>query len=339
MRASFAPHRTTFLLAWPRVSRPNGAMHERWLVPPRHALLALCLGVAGIWTACQRGATVPANEATLQAPGAGAPAAAVTAAAGERPATAGEVELQSEAYVTQPTFVRRAPSEAREVEVAGKAKRQANWMATLQRGEHVRVLEAREGWLRVQSSDEASGWIKRDGVLVGPEVAQATNLVVLQRFTRPDLLALVPTRPIEPGSLLFVLRRKEGFCEVNFAGNAVSWVLADALERDATEVEAAKLLHRARQLAERNDAGAEPLLALARQRFAATRLLAALYPPQAPVPVTPDDVPLGGVTDLGDTPPPAEAKPGALPTLPSPNAPPPAPTEGRDAVAAPSAVP
>ena len=307
-------------------------MHERLMWPPRCALLALYLGVAGGLTGCQRGAAPPTHEATPQVPGAGAPAAAVTAAAGERPATAGEVELQSEAYVTQPTFVRRTPSEAREVEVTGKTKRQANWLATLQRGEHVRVLEAREGWLRVQSSDEASGWLKRDGVLVGPEVAQATNLTVLQRFTRPDLLALVPTRPIEPGSLLFVLRRKEGFCEVNFAGNAVSWVLADALERDATEVEAAKLLHRARQLAERNDAGAEPLLALARQRFAATRLLAALYPPQAPVPVAADNAPMGdGVTDPGDTPPPAaEAGPDVPPTLTTPGGVRSATTEGRD---------
>lgn len=240
-----------------------------------------------------------------QAPTPGGAAAAVTAVAGEQPATAGDSAAQSEAYVTQPTFVRRAPSEAREVEVPGKTRRQPNWMATLQRGEHVRVLEAREGWLRVQSSDEAAGWIKRDGVLVGPEVAQATNLAALQRFTRPDLLALVPTRPIEPGSLLFVLRRKEGFCEVNFAGNAVSWVLADALERDPNEVEAAKLVHRVRALRERSDAGAEALLALARQRFAATRLLATLFAPPDPVPLAP-----------GVAPDPAEA--GVAPTLDAP---------------------
>lgn len=255
---------------------------------------ALLLGLA--LAACHPESSTKSGQPAPEASAAPANAAALPQAAGERPATAGALELPSEAYVTQPTFVRHAASEAREVEVPGSKRRQANWMATLQRGEHVRVLQVNEGWLRVQSSDEAAGWIKREGVLVGPEVAQATNLAPLQRFTRPDLLALVAGKAIEPGSLLFVLRRKEGFTLVNYAGNAVGWVLTDALERDANEVEAAKLLHRARQLAERHDATAEALFALARQRFAATRLVAATFPPPTAVPVA------EGVTSAGVAP-------------------------------------
>lgn len=239
-----------------------------------------------------------------------------------------------------PSFVRRAPSEAQQLAVPGSKRRERNWLATLQRGEQVRVLAAEGGWLQVQSSDETTGWVKREGVLLGPQLGQATNLAPLRRFGRPDFLALVADAEVPAGSLLYVLRDKDGFCLVNYSGTATTWVLTDALLRTPRDVEAAKLLHRARQLAERHDAAAEPMLALAKSRYADSQLIMTLFAPPPPVPLPPDDlgahpgeVPAGMLPDGY-----GQLTPGSPhDVVITPSATPPTPAQGQNAL--PDAVP
>lgn len=187
------------------------------------------------------------------------------------------VDLRGVAFVREASALRRISSEARFVEAKGK-KRQANVITLLQRGEAVEVLEAGTGFLRVKLSDEAVGWVRQSAIRAGQSLATATTLSRLHCFTRPDLLAMDGARNVEPGTLLFVLREKDAFAEVDTGANATIWVLSDALERGSAEIEAAKIYQRASAAAMRDAERAAPLFELLRNRFAATRLVQQLVP-------------------------------------------------------------
>lgn len=191
-------------------------------------------------------------------------------------------------YITQIAIVRRQPVEAKEVESADGKKRVANWVATLSRGEQISVLESQRDWFHVRTSDEKTGWVKSDNVLLASNVTMATVANSVRIFSRPDLLALNGSKAIEPGTLLFAIRTKDQFSEVNLAGNTTGWVLTDVLMTAPREVDAAKLLHRARFLKARNDPAADGLLELAKTHFADTHLVQTLLLP--PPPNTPETV-------------------------------------------------
>lgn len=237
------------------------------------AFLLAALGAA----ACQ----TPTPRQPAAADGAAAPADAAPAqrARDEAPdAHIEPVDLRGVAFVREATALRRIGSDARFVEAKGK-KRQANYLTLLQRGEAIDVLEAESGFLRVKLSDETTGWVRQSAIRVGQNLACATTLSRLHCFTRPDLLAMDAARNVEPGTLLFVLREKDAFAEVD-AGTAVTvWVLTDALERSSVEIEAAKIYQRASAVAARDAERAAPLFELLRNRFAATRLVSQLVPP------------------------------------------------------------
>jgi len=180
------------------------------------------------------------------------------------------------ALVLGSAFVRRQPTEARLVTPPGKKAKQGNYLATLYRGEAVWVRADKEGWLDVTLSDESHGWVKKDGLLMGPGLKLATVLSRARLFTRPDLLALLGSRAVEPGTLLIVLRDKDQFSEVNYNGQQTAWVLSALLVQEPQEVDAAKLVHRARLLQERKDPAAEAVIELLRGQFGQTRLMAAL---------------------------------------------------------------
>ena len=65
----------------------------------------------------------------------------------------------------------------------------SNALAVLQRGEKVTVVEAREDWAKVRSSDDREGWLRRAALLEGDGVTEATVLAPADVFDRPDLLA------------------------------------------------------------------------------------------------------------------------------------------------------
>lgn len=188
---------------------------------------------------------------------------------------------QETAVVLSAALVRRQPTEARLVPLAGKRGRQSNVLTTLYRGEAVWVRARQDHFVDVTLSDESHGWVKEDGILLGPNLQLATVLHPTRLFNRPDLLALQGSRTVAPGTLLIVLRHKDQFSLVNHAGGQSAWVLTALLQTDAAEVGAAKLVHRARLLQERDGAGAEAVIELLRGQFGRTQLFASLEAAQS----------------------------------------------------------
>jgi hypothetical protein len=180
------------------------------------------------------------------------------------------------AYVSGVATLRREPTDAARVPGAGR-KEVANQLAVLQRGEKITVLEAREDWARVRSSDDREGWLRRSAVLEGEGVVEATVLVAADVFDRPDLLAANAKRKIEPGTLLLVVKSKPPFSEVNVSSGPNAWVLAERLATGEREVSVAKLAEKARWLARSGKPDeALQILTLAREHFAGSPLVDAL---------------------------------------------------------------
>ncbi len=218
-----------------------------------------------------------------------APAPAGAAAAGLSPETA---------YVTAPTYLRREPTDAARVRGQTPKSSVSNWIAMLQRGERVTVVEARDEWTQVKASDETAGWVKRGLLLPAQGVSEATLLAPADAFDRPDLLAVNARRKIEPGSLVLVVRSRELFSEVNTSSGANAWVLTDRLSTVPRNVMAAKLVEKARWLVRAGKADeAKGVLELARKEFSDVPLVEILArelgeAPDAGIPA--DVAPVGG---------------------------------------------
>ena len=262
-------------------------------MPRLAAALVLALSLA----ACSKGAAPPApGGATGPGPGAAAPAPAA-------PATA---------FVSATTALRREPSDAAKVAAAGH-KDAPNALAVLQRGEKVTLVELRDEWAKVRTSDDKDGWVRRAALLEGDGVVEATVLSGADVFDRPDLLAANAKRKIDPGTLLLVVKAKPPFTEVNVSAGPNAWVLSDRLSTAEREVSVAKLAEKARFLVRSGKPDeAKQMLALAREHFAGSPLLDAL------------------ATELGELPtaPAPGTAPAAGPTVPAalpPGPPPPSP--------------
>lgn len=180
------------------------------------------------------------------------------------------------AYVTQTALVRRQAKDVKDVEVEGSNKRLSNFTATLYRGEQVDIVQVTDDWVQVRCSDEKTGWLKQDNVLRAEGVEMTTVVGQAKVFTRPDLLAFNGAKIIMPGTLLFAMRIKDQFSEVNLGGGVTGWVLTDVLVKDKREVDVAKLINKARLLKDRNDATADQLLELAKTHFGDTHLVQTL---------------------------------------------------------------
>jgi hypothetical protein len=304
-----------------------------------HFCFAAVLLLVGLSAACQKtpalqdaapsldsAHTVDAEQ--LAADGAGPVQLAMGNTQAARPMPKGP------AFVTQTALVRREAKDTKDVEVPGSKKRLSNFTATLYRGEQVEVVQTSEDWVEVRTSDEKTGWLKLDNVLRAEGVEMATVVNAAKVFTRPDLLAFNGARTIMPGTLLFALRIKDQFSEVNLGGGTSGWVLTDVLVKDKREVDVAKLINKARLLKDRNDPSADGLLDLAKAHFADTHLVQTLLlapaggvDPNNPVPfggalpqpAGPEGLGAPGVvsapprnTLLGDAP--AQALPAGMPT-------------------------
>ncbi len=203
---------------------------------------------------------------------------------GAAPAPAGDATGQElavpvpagPAFVSAATTLRREPGDA--VKVKGpQGKDVSNTLAVLQRGERVAVLDGKDDWARVRTSDDKEGWLRRTSLLEGDGIAEATVLVPADVFDRPDLLAANAKRKIEPGTLLLVVKTRPPFSEVSVSSGPNAWVLSDRLATGEKEVSVAKLAEKARWL-KRNgkEEEARQILALAREHFAGVPLVDAL---------------------------------------------------------------
>ena len=219
----------------------------------------------------------------------GAPASQPGGPSSPSPGGAAAPSSPAPAHVSAVTALRREPSDAAKVRGTGK-KEVPNAFAVLIRGEKVTVLEAKEDWARVRSSDDAEGWLRRGALLEGEGITQATVLTQADVFDRPDLLAANAKRKIEPGTLLLVVKTRPPFSEVNVSSGPNAWVLSERLATGEREVSVAKLAEKARWLKRSGkDEEAKQILALAREHFADAPLVEAL------------------AVELGEAPPPAGA--------------------------------
>ncbi len=232
---------------------------------------AAAVGLAFALVACKRSGGAPSQPAAGAAPAPAAPAATA-------------------AFVTAASSVRREPSDLTKVKGAdGKDK--ANFVTLLHRGEQVTVLEAKEDWVHIRSSDDKEGWLRGAGVLQGEGLQLATLQAPADLFDRPDLLAANAKRKLDAGTLLIVVKTRPPFSEVNVSGSASAWVLTERLATGDREVQMAKLIEKARWL-ERSKKHEEALrvLALARDAFAGAPLVdvlaADLGEAAAPVPTS-----------------------------------------------------
>jgi SH3-like domain-containing protein len=229
--------------------------------------------------------------------------------AGPAPAPAAALPAPASAFVSAATALRREPTDAARVP-GPSGKEIVNALAVLQRGEKVALVELREDWAKVRSSDDHDGWVRRATLLEGDGVAEATVLAPADVFDRPDLLAANAKRRIEPGTLLLVVKAKPPFTEVNVSSGPNAWVLSERLATGEREVSVAKLAEKARWLVKNGKPDeAKQMLALAREHFAGSPLVDALATELGELPAPgPAVIPAGAQV--------APPVPGAVPAVP-----------------------
>jgi SH3-like domain-containing protein len=197
-------------------------------------------------------------------------------------------------FITSLSTLRRAPTEQARVKVEGAKAPQPNSVAVLHRGERVALVESRGDWARVLASDGAAGWVRGAALAPADSVQEGTLLVVAWAFDRPDLLAVNAKRKLDPGTLLFIRKTKDLFTEVDAGPGPSVWVLTDRVSTRPGDVEAAKLVEKARFLARGNrPEEARDVLALLRARSPDSPLVTVLG------------------AELGEAPPDGGAPPGA----------------------------
>jgi hypothetical protein len=206
----------------------------------RH-LLALSL-FALLASACSR-SSAPAQQQQQQTGDAQAGAAAPSGAATEAPAPKSPT-----AYVTTVSVLKREPSDAAKIPGKPGSKDVSNFVDLLYRGEKVAVLETRDEWVRVRSSGEKEGWMKRTSTLEGDALQEATVLAPTDVFDRPDLLAANAKRKLDPGTFVLVVKEKKPFSEVNYSGSQDVWVLTERLNTSEKEVMVSRLAEKIRYL-------------------------------------------------------------------------------------------
>jgi len=219
-------------------------------------IAAAAFALAATLAACSKG-SAPAPGA---APAAGSPTAPAPVPSGP-------------AFVSAVTTLRREPVDAAKVKgPAGKDV--ANVLTVLQRGERITLVEDRDDWARVRTSDDKDGWLRRAAILEGDGITEATVLAPADVFDRPDLLAANAKRKLDPGTLLLVVKTKPPFSEVNVSSGPNAWVLSDRLATGEKEVSVAKLAEKARWLKRSGkDDEARQIVTLARENFAGVTLV------------------------------------------------------------------
>jgi hypothetical protein len=213
------------------------------------------------------------TEAPTPPPAAVAPQAANTnaaAAPAEKPAAKND-----QGYVLYSTVLKREGSDKPKVD-DGKGKQVTNWLATLYRGERVTIGKEEGDYIQAKTSGEVDGWVKKTSLLISPDVTEATVLEASDAFDRPDLLALNSKKKINPGTLLFVVKNRDQFSEVNAAGGSTVWVLNGRISTDANEIAVAKLLAKARSMKDAKGDGAAELINLAKTNFGSAKLVAVM---------------------------------------------------------------
>jgi len=231
------------------------------------------LAIAILVNACSEQPTTPAQ-----------PDATAALAGGTAPAGPAAPAGEEAAFIVTSAAVYRLPDEKA---VDPKTNKPERAFAYLQRGESISALKQEGDWTQIKTNDDKVGWTKNANVLLAEGINLATVIDEVKTFSQPGFTYLVAGKTITPGSVLFVSKTKDTFSEVNYVGAYKTWVLNDKLIVDAREVEAARLVSRAKSLEkgnegksgkdkEENDKKIKETWDLAREQFGDTRLMTAL---------------------------------------------------------------
>lgn len=244
--------------------------------------LILCF--LAVFSACTSGDPTAQTEVTAPPPPAGQPGVQEQVEVAPLPAA---FSSEDPGVVTITTSFKREPNDEKKVQDPKSGKQVNNYLALLYRGEKVVLLKQQGDFIQARASDEEIGWIKTSAVLPATNLTVATMHEEIKTFARPDFAALNTSRVLEAGALLFVTKTKEPFSEVNYAGTQTAWVLTDKLTTDTNEVEAARLVAKARNLDEKKDAAAKQFWELAKNNFGSTKLMQLIAEKQAQAEVQP----------------------------------------------------
>ncbi|MCK5688343.1 SH3 domain-containing protein, partial [Myxococcota bacterium] len=187
------------------------------------------------------------------------------------------------AYITATASMKKTPSDAKKIaDPTGKSEKQvSNWITTMRRGEEVTIIEDKDDWAKIQITSEEEGWIKTAALLKKEKVeAMATVMENAKVFERPEMLAIQKDREIPAGSLLFILKEKDTFSEVNYPASLyrsrATWVMSSELNLEADDVAAAKVIAQILSLRKNDIEKAKTLEELARKQFESSKLIALL---------------------------------------------------------------
>jgi hypothetical protein len=190
--------------------------------------------------------------------------------------------------------LRREPHDSPRTRAEGAKGPGTNSLALLHRGEQATFVESQGDWTRIRASDGVEGWVRSSALVPAADVHEGTVLDAAWAFDRPDLLAVNARRKLDPGTILFIRKTKDLFTEVDAGPGPSIWVLTDRISTQPADLEASKLVEKARFLRrnERPDEARE-VLALLRSRQPGSPLLPALaeelgeVPPDGGAPVPP----------------------------------------------------
>jgi len=159
----------------------------------------------------------------------------------EQPATEQAVVSKAKVtrgYVVARTGMHRRPNGA--------------WLSSLYRGDRVTVLQEDGDWVEVRDVGESRGWVKKRRVLSSPDIRRAVAKVGLARHRKPDPMRRSKAT-VTAGILVLVLAKNEQFSLVNYSTSGKTWVLTDRLHGGRDLIDAARMMHRIRPLADESD--------------------------------------------------------------------------------------
>jgi len=231
-------------------------------------LLAACTKEAGDTRGNEPGVGTAAPSASEEPKGNSASGGVAEPTPAPAPAAA------TSAVVVARTGLYKTPSKDSKVPDPSGKGTMNNWVTLLHRGDPVTLAKTEGEWAEIDVNGGAHGFAPASAILTAETTATVQEAIVV--FDRPDPVAVSKTR-LDPGTLLFVLSRKDRFAEVNAKGTKTVWVLGDQLDTTADEVQIARMIEKARYLLEKEKGeGTKELVEVATATFPNAKLLPAL---------------------------------------------------------------
>lgn len=191
-------------------------------------------------------------------------------------------------YFTADWALWRAPTDEKKIpDPDGGEGTVKNYLQNVERGRSLERIAVEGDWSKVRIDDGTEGWIKTDRIVYDDGAKLATVTEDTRKFKRPDLLALEIESKVPAGALIITGKTDGKFVEIDYPTGKYdsdrTWVQADSLVTDDSEIEAARFVRRILQLrADKKTEAAAELEDLARGQFVGSKLLPLLEVTETP---------------------------------------------------------